>query len=112
MNDIKGHFAQLTNCFGIPDQVRHDHFGLKKKRESTIKTCSENKGADQLRGYCVANLTFAFAFVCQTRFSHNSAQIFCYYLGFSRLPGICIIRQMLFSTIFSCFKWTFLYENV
>ena len=36
--------------------------------------CSENKGADQLRSYCAADLPLCFR-ICKKRFSHNEAHI-------------------------------------
>ena len=37
--------------------------------------CSENKGADQLRGYREADLRLCFRIYAKTRFSHNEAHI-------------------------------------
>ena len=36
--------------------------------------CSENKGADQLRGYREADLRLCFR-ICKSRFSHDATQI-------------------------------------
>ena len=36
--------------------------------------CSENKGADQLRGYLKADLRFCFR-ICKNRFSHDAAHL-------------------------------------
>ena len=43
--------------------------------------CSENKGADQLRGYREADLRLCFR-ICKRWFSHDAAQII--FLGISR----------------------------
>ena len=43
-----------------------------KKRTCTI--CSENKGSDQLRSYCEADLRLCFAYA-KCLFSHDAAQI-------------------------------------
>ena len=60
--------------FGVSDQVRHKQAvqlqkmaarGLKfrsKKVEGLFYLCSENKGADQLRGYREADLRLGFAY--------------------------------------------------
>ena len=37
--------------------------------------CSENKGADQLHGYCEADLRLCFRICKKSRFSHNEAHI-------------------------------------
>ena len=37
--------------------------------------CSENKGADQLRGQREADLVFVFAYA-KSRFSHNEAHLY------------------------------------
>ena len=37
--------------------------------------CSENKGTDQLSGYCEADLRLCFR-ICKKRFSHDAAHIF------------------------------------
>ena len=37
--------------------------------------CSENKGADQLRGYREADLRLCFRIYAKSRFSHDAAQI-------------------------------------
>ena len=65
---------------------------------------SENKGADQLRSYCAADLRLCFC-ICKSRFSHDEAQFFLTYLtrqsicrssrrsnrGCGRGAGICSI---------------------
>ena len=48
--------------------------GLKfriQKVEGLYYLCSQNKGPDQLRGYCAADLLFAYA---KCWFSHDTAQ--------------------------------------
>ena len=42
--------------------------------EGLYYPCSENKGADQLRGYREADLRLCFR-ICKKRFSHNEAHI-------------------------------------
>ena len=42
--------------------------------EGLYYLCSENKGADQLRGYREADLCLCFR-VCKNRFSHDAAQL-------------------------------------
>ena len=37
--------------------------------------CSENKGADQLQGYCAADLCLCFRIYAKSRFSHDMAQM-------------------------------------
>ena len=39
--------------------------------------CSENKGADQLRGYRESDLPLCFRICKKSRFSHNEAHIIC-----------------------------------
>ena len=51
--------------------------GLKfriKIEEGFHYPCSENKGADQLRGYREADLCLCFR-ICKKRFSHDAAQL-------------------------------------
>ena len=43
-----------------------------KIEEELYYLCSENKGADQLRGYREADLRFVFAYA-KSRFSHDAA---------------------------------------
>ena len=44
--------------------------------EGLYYLCSENKGADQLRGYREADLHLCFR-ICKSRFSHYEAHIIC-----------------------------------
>ena len=58
--------------------------------------CSENKGADQLRGYREADLRLCFP-ICKSRFSHNAAHIdplkpHFYMSLVVRNPAFCICR--------------------
>ena len=51
--------------------------GLKfriKKVEGLYYLCSENKGADRLRGYREADLRLCFR-ICKKRFSHDTAHL-------------------------------------
>ena len=51
--------------------------GLKfriKEVEGLYYPCSENKGADQLRGYREADLRLCFR-ICKSRFSHDKAHL-------------------------------------
>ena len=43
--------------------------------EGLYYLCSENKGADQLRGYREADLRLCFR-ICKSRFSHDEAHMF------------------------------------
>ena len=43
--------------------------------EGLFYLCSENKGADQLRGYCTADLCLRFRIYTKTRFSHDMAHL-------------------------------------
>ena len=71
-----------TPVFGVSDQVRHKPGsttkmarGLKfriQKVEGLYYLFSENKGADQLRGYGEADLRLCFH-ICKTRFSNDAA---------------------------------------
>ena len=45
------------------------------KVEGLYYICSENKGADQLRGYRGADLHHCFR-ICRTLFSHDGAHVF------------------------------------
>ena len=45
-----------------------------KEEEGLYYLCSENKGADQLRGYREADLRLCFR-ICKSRFSHDEAQL-------------------------------------
>ena len=47
-----------------------------KKVEELYYQCSENKGADQLRSYCEADLRLCFR-LCNCWFSHVAAQMLC-----------------------------------
>ena len=66
--------------FGVSDQVQHNRAeqphkmarGLKfriKKEEGLYYPCSENKGADQLRGYREADLRLCFRICKKAVFS-------------------------------------------
>ena len=50
-----------------------------EKVEGLYYPCSENKGADQLRGYHEADLRLCFR-ICKSRFSHNEAHLYLYYV--------------------------------
>ena len=54
--------------------------------EGLLYTCSENKGADQLRKYCAADLHLCFRILAKVRFSNDAAHIFDFI--------ICIYRTM------------------
>ena len=43
--------------------------------EGLYYLCSENKGADQLRSYCAADLRLCFR-ICKKRFSHDANCLF------------------------------------
>ena len=71
--------------FGFFDQVWHKPAGQSQKMARDLKfqiyeveglyyPCSENKGADQLRGYHEADLRLCFR-ICKIRFSHVAALI-------------------------------------
>ena len=47
-----------------------------QEAEGLYYLCSENKGADQLRGYREADLRLCFR-ICKNRFSHVAAHLFC-----------------------------------
>ena len=58
-------------------QLRMVARGLKlwvQEEEVLYYPCSENKGADQLRSYCAADLRLCFR-KCKNRFSHNEAHM-------------------------------------
>ena len=63
--------------FGVSDQVPHKMAkGLKfriEEVEGIYYLCSENKGADQLRGYREADLRLFFFAYAKSRFSHDKA---------------------------------------
>ena len=44
----------------VSEQVRHKHRRWLEKVEELYYACSENKGADQLRSYCEADLRLCF----------------------------------------------------
>ena len=46
-----------------------------KIEEGSHYPCSENKGADQLRSYCAADLHLCFC-IAKSRFSHDEAHIY------------------------------------
>ena len=69
---------EKTNNLG-PNQVRYkpDCTGTDKRLEileEFYNLCSENKGADQLRSYCEADLRLCFR-LCRCWFSHAAAQM-------------------------------------
>ena len=47
-----------------------------KEVEGSYYPCSENKGADQLRGYREADLRLCFRIYAKCWFSHNAAQMY------------------------------------
>ena len=47
--------------------------------EGLYYLCSENKGADQLCGYCTADLRLCFC-ICKNRFSHDAAHMIMNFL--------------------------------
>ena len=49
-----------------------------KKGEGLYYLCSENKGADKLRGYHEADRRLCFR-ICKTWFSHDAAHLFFYF---------------------------------
>ena len=51
-----------------------------KVEEGLYYPYSENKGADQLSGYCEAELRLCFR-LCKIRFSQNEAQFISVYMG-------------------------------
>ena len=53
------------------------------EEEGLFHLCSENKGADQLRRYCAADLRLCFH-ICKSRFSHDEAHM-CFYLYFKEI---------------------------
>ena len=70
--------------FGVSDQVRHkpgcttteDSWRLEiSDLEGLYYPCSENKDADQLRGYREADLRPCFRIYAKSRFSHDEAQL-------------------------------------
>ena len=80
--------------------------------------CSENKGADQLRGYREADLRLCFR-ICKNRFSYNESHMFVsyfYFFEFNVLTvttpisvtsnqtalGFCTLSQMLVVEISIC----------
>ena len=50
------------------------------KVEGLYYLCSENKGADQLHGYCAADLHLCFC-ICKNSVSHKTAHIIMIKLG-------------------------------
>ena len=77
------------SVFAVSDQVRHKPVctqqkmarglrGLKfriEKVEGLYYSCSENKGADQLRGYREADLRLCFRIYVKICFSHDTAHM-------------------------------------
>ena len=61
-----------------PTQTELHSHGLKfwiQKEEGLYYLCSENKDADQLRGYRVADLLLCFCICKKNRFSYDASQI-------------------------------------
>ena len=74
--------------FGVSDQVRHKP-GCKIKEDGRILEveglyypCSENKGADQLRGYREAGLRLCFRICKQPVFSRRGSYETCFCFKF------------------------------
>ena len=65
--------------------------------EGLYYLCSENKGADQLCGYCTADLHLNFS-ICKSRLSHDVAQIISYQ---SIQMGTLLVLERLTSWIYS-----------
>ena len=80
---LKGAASRENLSYGFPTrsytnqavQTQKMARGLKlhiKEVEEMLYLCSENKGAEQLCGYCRADLRLCFR-ICKNRFSHNAA---------------------------------------
>ena len=50
-----------------------------KEVEEMYCLCSENKGADQLRSYCAADLRHCFRICQKSRVSYDAGQIFTFF---------------------------------
>ena len=55
--------------------------------------CSENKGADQLRGYREADLRLCFR-VCKSRFSHDAAHLYILLINVKMSTFVVILTFM------------------
>ena len=81
--------------FGVSNQVRHkpgctatqDGWMLEVSdlgSRGIVLSCSENKDADQLRGYPEADMRLCFRIYAKSRFSHDAAQT-----TFKTLMDVC-----------------------